>query len=72
MTTGRIAGEIGTRSSKADAVLEAAGGAPIVRAYGDTAADIPMLELATEAIAVAPDHALRLTALAKGWRIVEG
>ena len=72
VTTGRIAGEIGTRSSKADAVLEAAGGAPIVRAYGDTAADIPMLELATEPIAVAPDQALRRVALARGWRIVDG
>ena len=71
-TTGRLAGEVGTRESKAAAVRAAAGPDRIVRAYGDTAADILMLELADEAVAVAPDDTLRRTAVTRGWRIVEG
>jgi phosphoserine phosphatase len=69
--TGRLAGAIGTRGSKAEAVRAAAGSDRIARAYGDTEADIPMLELADEAVAVAPDEALRRVAVARGWRIIE-
>ncbi len=43
----------------------------IVAAYGDTAADIPMLSLADQPVAVHPDAALRTTAVARGWRILE-
>lgn len=40
-------------------------------AYGDTARDIPMLELAQEPVAVEPDALLRETAQNRGWRIME-
>lgn len=40
-------------------------------AYGDTAADIPMLHLAVHPIAVYPDAGLRQAAQARGWRIIE-
>lgn len=38
-------------------------------AYGDTSADIPMLEMADHAVAVYPDAALKEVALARGWEI---
>ena len=40
-------------------------------AYGDTAADIPLLHLAEQATAVCPDKRLRRAAQQQGWRIWE-
>ncbi len=70
-TTGRTAGPIGTGELKAARVRAFAGGARVVAAYGDSLADVPLLELADEAVAVAPDGELRPVALARGWRILD-
>jgi phosphoserine phosphatase len=39
-------------------------------AYGDTKADIPLLELADHPVAVYPDEVLRATAVERGWEIL--
>jgi len=70
-TTGRLAGRVGTGSLKADRVSFLAAGAPLRAAYGDSLADVPLLALATDAIAVAPDRDLRPVAMARGWRILD-
>lgn len=44
---------------------------PLVAAYGDTVADIPMLTLSQYPVAVAPDEGLRAEALKNNWRIME-
>ena len=44
----------------------------LLMAYGDTSSDIPLLELAQEAVAVAPDTGLRRVAAARNWRILSG
>jgi phosphoserine phosphatase len=46
--------------------------APIAATYGDTASDIPMMEMSTEPVAVHPDKELRRVAEARGWRIIDG
>ncbi|MDZ7843330.1 MAG: HAD-IB family phosphatase [Anaerolineales bacterium] len=43
----------------------------VLAAYGDTASDIPLLELSQEAIAVYPDAELREAAETRGWEILE-
>lgn len=55
---------------KADAVRALAAGAPVVAAFGDTAADVPLLELALRPVAVAPDGELRREASRRGWEIL--
>jgi len=70
-TTGRVIGRVGTGSLKADRVAELAAGAPVRAAYGDSLADAPLLELAAEAIAVAPDRQLRALAIERRWRILD-
>ncbi len=39
-------------------------------AYGDTAADIPLLQRASHPVAVYPDDALKAMAMAQGWEIL--
>lgn len=46
-------------------------GQPVAAAYGDTASDIPMLQISAEPVAVHPDAALRRVAEREGWRILE-
>lgn len=70
-TTGRLAGRVGTGSLKADRVSALAAGAPLRAAYGDSLADVPLLALAAEAVAVAPDRDLRPVARARHWRILD-
>jgi phosphoserine phosphatase len=70
-TTGRLAGPIGTGAPKAVRVRAFAAGAPILAAYGDSLADVPLLEAAESAVAVAPDAELRPLAAARGWRILD-
>jgi phosphoserine phosphatase len=61
-------GELNIQEHKAEAVRLF----PVVAcAYGDTAADIPMLRAAAAAVAVHPDPTLRAAALEAGWRIFE-
>ena len=70
--SGRVASAMNTGQDKI-AALRAylQGGAPDT-AYGDTAADIPMLSAAKEPVAIYPDEGLRAHAEAHGWRIFEG
>jgi phosphoserine phosphatase len=70
-TTGRLAGPIGTGARKAERVRAFLGDRRLVAAYGDSLADVPLLEMADEAVAVAPDEELRPVALARGWRILD-
>ena len=69
--TGRLAAPIGTGRRKAARVRAAAAGSPVTLAFGDSLADLPLLEAAGEAVAVAPDDELRPVALARGWRVVD-
>lgn len=71
IATGRIVGVVQTGQLKARAVLDQAGGHPVWVAFGDTAADIPMLELAGRAVAVAPDSELRRVAVDRGWELLD-
>lgn len=41
-------------------------------AYADTLPDLPVLETVGNAVAVAPEKALRLEAQHRGWRVMEG
>ena len=68
--TGRLAAATQSGEQKAAAVRARAAGAPLLAAFGDTAADIPLLSLAQHAVAVAPDKQLRKEALRRGWEIV--
>ncbi len=70
-TTGRLSAPIGTGRRKADRVRAWSDGAPLVAAYGDSLADVPLLEMAGEPVAVAPDADLRPLAVARGWRILD-
>lgn len=69
--TGRLAAPTQSGEQKAVAVRAAAGGRGVLVAYGDTAADIPMLRLAERAVAVAPDASLRAAARRFQWEILE-
>ena len=68
--TGRLAAATQSGEQKAVAVRARAAGAPLLAAFGDTAADIPLLSMAQRAVAVAPDSYLRREALRRGWEIV--
>lgn len=68
--TGRLAAPIGTGPRKARRVQALAAGAPVVAAYGDSEADLPLLEIAGEAVAVVPDPGLARVARVRGWRIL--
>lgn len=68
--TGRFAGPVCVADEKARQVQERCAGGLIVAAYGDTAADIHMLELSREPVAVAPDADLAAAARERGWRII--
>jgi phosphoserine phosphatase len=72
IATGRLAAPTQSGRRKAAAVRARAAGGTVVAAFGDTAGDIPMLELADRAVAVAPDAKLRGVAGQRGWEILEG
>jgi HAD superfamily phosphoserine phosphatase-like hydrolase len=72
VATGALLRPTQAGEAKAAAVTAEAAGGEILAAFGDTAADIPLLRLATRAVAVAPDATLRREAVARGWEIVEG
>jgi HAD superfamily phosphoserine phosphatase-like hydrolase len=69
--TGRMLRPTQTGESKAAAVREAAGDGEVLVAFGDTLADVPLLRLATRAVAVTQDAKLRREAVARGWEILE-
>ena len=67
IATGKLAAPTQSGEEKAAAVRAAAAGGAILAAFGDTAADIPLLRLAERPVVVAPDRALQRVALAEGW-----
>ena len=72
IATGALAAEVQAGEQKAAAVIARAGEREILAAFGDTAADIPLLERARRAVAVAPDRGLRRVAVERNWEIIEG
>jgi phosphoserine phosphatase len=72
VATGGLAAPVQSGTQKAAAVRALADGNPVLVAFGDTAADIPLLELARRAVAVAPDGGLRQAAVDRGWEVLEG
>ncbi len=71
IATGVLAAPTQSGEQKAAAVRSIAAGGEVIAAFGDTGADIPLLELARRPVAVAPDRELRRVALARGWSIVD-
>ena len=69
--TGRTVVPTQSGVQKAAAVRALAAGGSVVAAFGDTAADVPLLELAQRPVAVAPDRELRREAVRRGWDILE-
>ena len=67
IATGNLAAPTQSGEEKARAALACADGGRIVAAFGDTAADIPLLKLADRAVAVAPDSQLSREAARMGW-----
>ena len=67
VATGKLAAPTQSGEEKARAAQACAAGGRILAAFGDTAADIPLLKLAERAVAVAPDSALALEAARAGW-----
>ena len=67
IATGKLAAPTQSGEEKARAATACAAGGRILAAFGDTAADIPLLKLAERAVAVAPDHPLRGVARSAGW-----
>ena len=55
--------------AKADKIKKRLGVERVDVAYGDTAADIPMLEMAAHPVAVYPDEKLKAVAQERGWEI---
>lgn len=68
--TGKLAAEIGVDAVKAQRVQAYVGDGVLVAAYGDTAADAPLLGLSQQPVAVAPDMELEKIAGVRGWRIL--
>jgi len=71
---GRLVGTdapVSVKGEKADNLRERIGDEEILAAYGDTASDIPMLEMAEQPTAVYPDRRLRAAAQAHNWRIID-
>ncbi len=69
--TGRLAEPVATGERKAAGLRRRIGTARLVSAYGDSMADIPVLEASEVPVAVVPDRRLRRVAEARGWRIME-
>jgi len=73
MRDGSATGAVGTVNSGAEKsrrLRDVIAGDRLVAAYGDTYADLAMLEASVSPVVVAPDRALRRVALARGWRII--
>ena len=64
-----LAEPIAHGQDKADKIRKSLGVERIDVAYGDTSADIPMLEMAEHPVAVYPDDRLKAVALERGWEI---
>jgi phosphoserine phosphatase len=66
----RFAESLVADEKKAEKVLSKLGVEKVDVAYGDTWADIPLLEHANRPVAVYPDRVLKSTALERGWEIL--
>lgn len=66
----RFTAKLVTREQKIQRVLSSLGISRIDVAYGDTEADIPLLENANTPVAVYPDKMLRSIAEQRGWEII--
>jgi phosphoserine phosphatase len=66
----RFAESLVADQQKATKVLSQLGVDRVDAAYGDTWADIPLLEHAARPIAVYPDEVLKATAMERGWEIL--
>jgi HAD superfamily phosphoserine phosphatase-like hydrolase len=69
-TTGKLDGELRVKAAKLQALCAFLGGEPLHMAYGDTLADVPMLEMAATPVAVCPDARLLRVATERNWRII--
>jgi HAD superfamily phosphoserine phosphatase-like hydrolase len=69
--TGRLAGPVNTGRVKVERLARRIGTATVGRAYGDSIADLALLEAAASAVAVTPDRALASIAAGRGWRVVD-
>jgi len=69
--TGHIEGALNNKDVKAERLRAYLGTEALDIAYGDTSADIPMLQMCRAPIAVYPDKELRAAAIKNGWRILE-
>lgn len=70
IATGRIVGRVNSGRAKADRLAAAIRPERVAIAYGDSASDIPMLELSADPVAVHPDAGLRRLAARRGWRVL--
>lgn len=68
--TGKFAAPLGVDELKALRIRTLIGDGELSAAYGDTAPDTPMLEMAKEPVAVSPDSALAKIANERGWRVL--
>ena len=68
--TGRLVGGVNTGRVKAERLGEHVGAGELHVAYGDTSADLLMLEMSEAPVAVWPDPRLRKEALDRGWRLL--
>jgi phosphoserine phosphatase len=71
VATGGLGNAVQSGAQKAAAVRAIAAAGEVLVAFGDTAADVPLLELARRPVAVAPDPPLRREARRRGWEILE-
>ena len=67
----QLASELITGKRKGEQVFDRLGVDRVGAAYGDTWADIPILERADQPVAVYPDARLRSVAIERGWEILE-
>jgi HAD superfamily phosphoserine phosphatase-like hydrolase len=71
LLTGKLDGPVNVEQIKRSSLLSILEGAALNRAYGDTLADVPMLEAAQEAVVVAGNDArLERLAITRGWRVL--
>lgn len=68
--TGRVDGLPNAGPQKATNLVAYLNGQQLLAAYGDTLADVPMLERSQTPVAVYPDADLRPIAESRGWRII--
>ena len=68
--TGRLVGAVNTGEAKAKRLRERIGASELHAAYGDTSADLLMLEMSENPVVVCPDPRLRDEASRRRWRVI--